>query len=267
MPTRFDALQSRRARAAGGDASSSSSSSSSSGSSSGSKGGKGGKGSGDGDNDATNAIVSNQNSWQEDLSSFRADEEEVLTAVYGPDFATAEGVWGCARHSVAVRPPDVDPSRVGSFCTVVAQLGKKCPYAAPALQLQDVVGLTLAEQAELLDRLRSVTRDCARRGTVGMCEVVQEAEDYLLGHNRDPKRAAMSAWEQMREREEAQAEAQRRRVADAHQELKCVSDKNFLHKGKKKCESNDPWPAPCCRPKMTPDQRGVVRQTQLTVDE
>jgi len=44
----------------------------------------------------------------EDLSVSRADEETVLAAVYGDDFAREDGVWGVARLNVHCRPPDVD---------------------------------------------------------------------------------------------------------------------------------------------------------------
>lgn len=51
----------------------------------------------------------------EDLSLSRADEETVLTAVYGEDFHREKGVWGCARLYVHVRPPDTE--QVGSELT------------------------------------------------------------------------------------------------------------------------------------------------------
>lgn len=44
----------------------------------------------------------------EDLSMSRVDEETVLMAVYGNDFTSEEGVWGCARLNVHCRPPDTD---------------------------------------------------------------------------------------------------------------------------------------------------------------
>jgi hypothetical protein len=51
----------------------------------------------------------------EDLSTARADEETVLAAVYGEeDFRRIPGVWGCAKLQVKVRPPDVEPQRIGS---------------------------------------------------------------------------------------------------------------------------------------------------------
>ena len=50
----------------------------------------------------------------EDLSTSRADEETVLQVVYAKDFRRVEGVWGCARLEVDVRPPDVDPEQIGS---------------------------------------------------------------------------------------------------------------------------------------------------------
>lgn len=50
----------------------------------------------------------------EDLSSSRADEETVLQVVYAQDFRRLQGVWGCARLEVDVRPPDIDPEQIGS---------------------------------------------------------------------------------------------------------------------------------------------------------
>ena len=50
----------------------------------------------------------------EDLSTSRADEETVLQAVYADDFRRHNGVWGCARLEVDVRPPDVERERIGS---------------------------------------------------------------------------------------------------------------------------------------------------------
>jgi hypothetical protein len=50
----------------------------------------------------------------EDLSTSRADEETVLSAVYGQDFQRNEGVWGTARLEVQVRPPDVDAEHIGN---------------------------------------------------------------------------------------------------------------------------------------------------------
>ena len=51
----------------------------------------------------------------EDLSLCRADEETVLTAVYGDDFSAETGVWGVPRLNVHVRPPDSE--HIGSELT------------------------------------------------------------------------------------------------------------------------------------------------------
>jgi len=50
----------------------------------------------------------------EDLSTARADEETVLQVVYAQDFRRYDGVWGCSRLEVDVRPPDVESKRIGS---------------------------------------------------------------------------------------------------------------------------------------------------------
>ena len=186
MPTRFDALKS--AQVAGDDENSSSSSD---------------------HDDQPNAKQQPAGNF-EDLSSYRADEETVLAAVYGDDFSSEEGVWGCARLNVAVRPPDIAREHLGSEVLLSAQLGKKYPYVAPALELRNVKGLTRQEQQDLLALLNARAHDCATTGTVMMCEIIQEAEDYLLEHNKDPAKANMSAWDAMKEREAAQEEAERK---------------------------------------------------------
>ncbi len=53
----------------------------------------------------------------EDLSLYRSDEETVLSAVYGEDFRREDGVWGCAKLYVHVRPPDTEREKVGSELT------------------------------------------------------------------------------------------------------------------------------------------------------
>ena len=53
----------------------------------------------------------------EDLSTTRTDEETVLAAVYGDEFSSEVGVWGCKRLSVLVKPPDVDQDQIGNQLT------------------------------------------------------------------------------------------------------------------------------------------------------
>uniref|UniRef100_A0A6U6FXU5 non-specific serine/threonine protein kinase n=2 Tax=Odontella aurita TaxID=265563 RepID=A0A6U6FXU5_9STRA len=148
----------------------------------------------------------------EDLSSVRTDEETVLSAVYGHDFSRENGVWGCARLNVHVRPPDTQIENVGSELTLSVQLGKKYPYVAPGIELRNVKGLTQDERNTLSDLLKTRADECAHAGNVMMCELVQVAEDFLLTHNKDPARKMMSAWEQMKERE-AEAEKKQRIAA------------------------------------------------------
>ena len=166
----------------------------------------------------------------EDLSSCRADEETVLAAVYGDDFCSEEGVWGCSRLNVNVRPPDTAPEKVGSQFTVSAQLGKKYPYVPPKIELQNVQGLTRREQQEVLTVLNARAKECAGVGSVMMCEIVQEAEDYLLGHNKDPAKANMSAWEQMKEREAAEEEAKRMQKELREKPLQLLDDSSYQQK-------------------------------------
>ena len=217
MPTRFDALKS--AQVVGGDESSSS---------------------GSEDGDQPNAKPALPAGNFEDLSSYRADEETVLAAVYGDDFSSEEGVWGCARLNVAVRPPDTAREQVGSEFTLSAQLGKRYPYVAPKLELRNVKGLTRQEQQDLLALLNARAHDCAATGTVMMCEIIQEAEDYLLEHNKDPAKANMSAWEQMKEREAAQKETERKQQEEQEAYRKQFLDDSSNHqRGKYEMSSVD----------------------------
>lgn len=166
----------------------------------------------------------------EDLSSFRADEETVLAAVYGDDFWSEEGVWGCARLNFNVRPPDIAPENVGSEFTLSAQLGKKYPYVPPTFELQNVKGLKRQEQQKVLTILNERAQECAGIGSVMMCEIVQEAEDYLLEHNIDPAKANMSAWEQMKEREAAEEEAKRIQKEEQEAPLQLLDDSSYQQK-------------------------------------
>lgn len=213
MPTRFDTLL----ESAGGDESSSNSSSD------------------------VNATTDDQPANFEDLSSYRADEAVVLRAVYGDgDFTEEEGVWGCARFNVAVRPPDTAPENVGSEFILSAQLAKKYPYVAPALELRDVRGLTRKEQGEVLALLNAKAHGCAATGSVMMCEVIQVAEDYLLEHNKDPTRANRSAWEEMKEREAAEEEAERKQHKEQEAyRMKLLDDSSNQHRGRYELSSVD----------------------------
>jgi len=155
----------------------------------------------------------------EDLSMARVDEETVLTAVYGEDFTRQDGVWGCARLSVQVRPPDTDRAHVGSELLLSVQLGKQYPYVVPKLELCNVTGLNKEEQRELMCQLEKRAQECAKVGAVMMCELVQVAEDYLLAHNRDPN---MSEWEQMKAREALQQQEEEQAKREQEKELKRI---------------------------------------------
>jgi eukaryotic translation initiation factor 2-alpha kinase 4 len=141
------------------------------------------------------------------LSTARTDEVTVLEAVYGDDFSTQKGVWGLPRLSVKVRPPDVEPSKIGTEAVLVAQLTKQYPYVAPALELHHVRGLSAADAHELASMLTSRAKELAESGSVMMVELVQVAEDFLLARNVDP---TMSAWELEKAREAAKTEQMRR---------------------------------------------------------
>jgi translation initiation factor 2-alpha kinase 4 len=134
----------------------------------------------------------------EDLSTARDDEETVLSAVYGPDFKSQTGVWGCPKLQVQVRPPDIQEPYIGAQCLLSVQLGKQYPYIVPTIEIHNVKGLSKEQQQELMDQLQTRAKELAFAGSVMMLDLVQVTEDYLLEHNRDPN---LSAWEQMKARE------------------------------------------------------------------
>lgn len=155
----------------------------------------------------------------EDLSMARVDEETVLTAVYGEDFTREDGVWGCARLNVHVRPPDTEREHVGSELTLSVQLAKQYPYVVPKTEFRNVTGLSKQEQRELMKQVEKRAQECAQVGSVMMCELVQVVEDYLLAHNRDPN---MSEWEQMKAREALQQQEEEKAKREQEKELKRI---------------------------------------------
>eukprot|EP00550_Attheya_septentrionalis_P002446 CAMPEP_0198283486 /NCGR_PEP_ID=MMETSP1449-20131203/3055_1 /TAXON_ID=420275 /ORGANISM="Attheya septentrionalis, Strain CCMP2084" /LENGTH=1832 /DNA_ID=CAMNT_0043980097 /DNA_START=122 /DNA_END=5620 /DNA_ORIENTATION=+ len=154
----------------------------------------------------------------EDLSMCRNDEETVLSAVYGDDFTRRNGVWGCARILVRVRPPDINSENVGSELTLSVQLGKQYPYVVPTIEFENVRGVTATEQQELMSQLIERGHECAQAGSVMVCELVQVTEDYLLAVNRDPVLGRMSAWEQMKAREAEEA-TKRKEMIEAEEKI------------------------------------------------
>ena len=137
----------------------------------------------------------------EDLSLVRADEEMVLGAVYGDDFRKEGSIL-----NVNIRPPDVESDKIGSELTLSLNMCKKYPYELPIIKLRNVRGLNEKEKTELMSILSERGNECAAAGSVMMCELVQSVEDYILIHNRDPKREKMSAWELHLEQQKAQQE-------------------------------------------------------------
>lgn len=137
----------------------------------------------------------------EDLSSARMNEEFVLQSIYGDDFSAKMGVWNCPCWTIRVRPPDLDPAKIGSHLLLQVQLSKKYPYVVPKIDLQEVTGLSPEEQEQLRLELHEGAKALAQNGTEMMLDLVKHCEDFLLAHNRNPN---MSAWEQMQEREKNQ---------------------------------------------------------------
>ena len=102
------------------------------------------------------------------------------------------------------------------ICSLAVQLGKRYPYVAPAMKLESVKGLKEEEETELLNLLGSRARSLARIGSVMVCELVQLCEEYLLSHNKDPALAKMSAWEQMKAREEEERRTAQEKEDNMH---------------------------------------------------
>ena len=96
-------------------------------------------------------------------------------------------------------------------------LGKSYPYAVPRISLKEVRGLEVAEQDELIATLYKRAKELASVGSVMMCELVQETEDFLLSHNRSPQLQNISAWEVMKAREEAQKKEQKQAILFSHE--------------------------------------------------
>lgn len=154
----------------------------------------------------------------EDLSTARLNEEDALKSIYGDDFSSQMGVWGYPSWSVNVRPPDMEPAKIGSHVVLKCQISRKYPYVAPKIELQESHGLSPSEQQELSQLLSSVATKLAQTGQEMMFDLVQSCEQYLLAHNRDP---TMSAWEQMKEREKNQ----RQQENEANEVLDKLMDK------------------------------------------
>jgi translation initiation factor 2-alpha kinase 4 len=155
----------------------------------------------------------------EDLSTSRVDEETVLRVVYGTDFSKEDGAWGCPKLQVQVRPPDMDPDRIGSELRLSVQLGKQYPYVIPKVELQNVKGLSKQEQGTILQKLKERALELASSGSMMVIEFVQIVEDFLLEHNQDP---TMSAWAQMKAREAKEKEEKEKIESVRNKELKLL---------------------------------------------
>ena len=84
------------------------------------------------------------------------------------------------------------------------QIGSKYPYIPPTIELENIIGLSVKDQAYLTKTINQKCRALSEHGCVMVCELVQLTEDFLLIHNKDPAKAKISAWEQMKAREEKQ---------------------------------------------------------------
>ena len=137
----------------------------------------------------------------DDLTVIRADEETVLSAVYGDDFCKKIGVWGSPLLTVNVRP-DIPKERIGSQLTLCCQLSNKYPMVVPKIELQNVQGLTSSEISDLMKQLSDTAVSLSKTASPMVCDLVQIVEDFLFKHNRDPILANRSLWEKMRDKQE-----------------------------------------------------------------
>jgi len=97
------------------------------------------------------------------------------------------------------------------------KVGKRYPYVAPKIDLLNVDGLEMEEQRELKEKLDRKANDLALLGSVMICELVQETEDFLLSHNRNPLLQNISAWEMMKKREEALEKERKQAILFSHE--------------------------------------------------
>lgn len=161
----------------------------------------------------------------EDLSSCRMDEITVLQVVYGSDFVQETGPWNLSIMVIHVRPPDLEPAKIGSHLSLAITIPKKYPYIVPSIELRNVQGLSSQETAELLKLLQNRASELASSGSVMVVELVQVVEDFLITHNRDP---TMSAWD----RENA------RRALEQQEELKRQQELDQLMNAESHTESH-----------------------------
>ena len=160
----------------------------------------------------------------EDVSTARMDERSVLEAVYGPDFSADTGAWNYPCWRVQVKPPDLDPQKIGSTLQLNLTLNKKYPFVPGKIEMKNVAGLSPDEQQELRKELQERAVELAKDGNVAMMELVQKCEDFLLAHNRDP---TMSAWEQMQEREKQE----KLKENEANEALDKLMEKDISSRG------------------------------------
>lgn len=106
------------------------------------------------------------------------------------------------------------------------KLGKRYPYVAPKIGLLDVRGLEVEEQRELEEKLDKRANDLALLGSVMVCELVQETEDFLLSHNRNPLLQNISAWEMMKKRQEASENERKQAILFSHEKESLANSDN-----------------------------------------
>jgi len=176
----------------------------------------------------------------EDLSTVRTDEASVLEVIYGDDFSKEIGTR-CRSSPVLcirVRPPDLEPQRVGCELTLAVKMGKNYPYVAPSIRLKHVKGLDPKEQANLVNLIRDRSASLAESGSVMVCEIVQIAEEFLLTHNKDPTLVKLSAWEQMQIREEQEKKIALEREATLDSFM-MLSDETGIHSSRGRGDFDD----------------------------
>ena len=110
-----------------------------------------------------------------------------------------------------------DNNHLFPFYSLNVKLGKRYPYVAPTIRLLNVQGLDSEQEKELLSKINKRANDLASLGSVMVCELVQETEDYLLSHNRNPLLQNISAWEEMKKREEAFENERKQAILFSHE--------------------------------------------------
>jgi len=120
----------------------------------------------------------------------------------------------------------------------VVKLGREYPYAPPSTKLLDPKGLNSTELTNLLKSIQNKAESLAESGTVMVCEFVQIVEEFLITHNKDPAVAKLSAWEQMKAREEKE-KIIKNEEKQKLESFMMISDDNGIHSSQGRSDFDD----------------------------